>query len=290
MTTLPRSENFLGIEEKYSSFESAQAVILPIPYEGTTTYMKGTVDGPAAILSASQQIEFFDDELRAEPCKSGIATAPALSFHGQSHEQALTKIGAEAASIMNSGKFFVGLGGEHSVTIPIVQEAAKIFSNLSVLQLDAHSDLRDSYEGSKLNHACVMARVNECCDFVSVGLRSGIIDEEKNLRPGARLIYANDMIGNNKWHQIVLDALSENVYITLDLDFFDPSVMPALGTPEPGGFHWYETLAFLKKVFAEKNVVACDVVELCPIEGLVHPDYFAAKMVYKLISYKFFVN
>ena len=279
MQTLPQSENFLGLEDSQSSFENAQAVILPIPYEGTTTYIKGTADGPAAILQASQQVEYYDDELGSEPCMHGIATAEPLPFAGQSHKQALAKIGTAAQKIMQTEKFFVGIGGEHSITIPIVRHAVEIFDNLSVLQLDAHSDLRDSYEGSPLNHACVMARVNECCDFVSVGLRSGIIGEQKNIRPGAKLIYAREMVGNSDWQQAALAALSENVYLTFDLDF--------LGTPEPGGFHWYQTLAFLKRVFAEKNVVACDVVELCPMPNVRHADFLAAKLVYKLIGYKF---
>ncbi|MFQ5630825.1 MAG: agmatinase [bacterium] len=284
--TLPQNENFLGLDENHSNFEKAQAVILPIPYEGTTTYVKGTAKGPAAILSASQQIEFFDDELDAEPCKSGIATLPALSFARQSHEQALAKIGEAVKVFLEAGKFFVGLGGEHSITIPIVQEAVKMFSGLSVLQLDAHSDLRNSYAGSRLNHACVMARVNECCDFVSVGLRSGIKNEKDYIRDGAHLVYAKDMVGKKDWQQFVLDALSDTVYLTFDIDFFDPSIMPAVGTPEPGGFQWYESLAFLKEVFAQKKVVACDMVELCPIERLVHPSVLAAKLVYKLIGYK----
>lgn len=283
---LPQNENFLGLDESLSSFEKSKVAILPVPYEGTTTYIKGTAKGPAAILAASQQIEFFDDELGAEPCKSGVATLPPLSFAGQSHEQALSKISEMAKKFLESDKFFVGLGGEHSITIPIVQEAVKIYSRLSVLQLDAHSDLRDSYEGSRLNHACVMARVNECCDFVSIGLRSGVMKEQENIRAGAHLIYAKDMAGKNDWQQSVFDALSDTVYLTFDLDFFDPSIMPAVGTPEPGGFHWYETLAFLKEVFEQKKVVACDVVELCPIERLVHPDFLAAKLVYKLIGYK----
>ena len=286
MQTLPQSENFLGLEAGQSSFDSAQAVILPLPYEGTTTYMKGTANGPQAILQASQQVELYDDQLGSEPCTHGIATLSPLSFAGQNHEQALHKIGANAKNLMEASKYFVALGGEHSVTIPVVQHAVKHYDNLSVLQLDAHSDLRDSYEGSPLNHACVMARVNECCDFVSVGLRSGIMGEEKGVRPGAKLIYAREMVGNSDWQQAALDALSDNVYITFDLDFLDPSIMPALGTPEPGGFHWNETLAFLKRVFSEKNVVACDVVELCPMPHQAHADFLAAKLVYKLIGYK----
>lgn len=294
MQTLPQNENFLGLDASCSNFATARGLILPIPYEGTTTYMKGTANGPQAILATSQQIEFYDDEFGSEPCMAGIATLPPLTFdetsavwrNGLSHETALEKIGAAAAEAMQTGKFFIALGGEHSITIPIVQQASKRFPGLSVLQLDAHSDLRDSYEGSPTNHACVMARINECCPFVGVGLRSGIINEEKTIRPDAHLIYAREMVHDKSWHEQVLERLSPTVYLTVDLDYFDPSVMPAVGTPEPGGFYWYDTLEFLRKLFAQKNVIGCDVVELSPIRGLIHPDFFAARLVYKLFAYK----
>ena len=287
MKTLGVEDNFLGLSEAESAYNTARAVILPLPYEKTTSYKQGTAAGPQAILSASQQVEFYDDELRAEPRKVGIATVAAPDFTGLSHEAGLEKIAEVAGLLFDDGKFVVSLGGEHSVTIPLVREVVRRHPDVSVLQLDAHSDLRRSYEGSPLNHACVMARVDELCDFVAVGLRSGIAGEEKGLRAGSRLFYACEMVRDSSWQQKALDALGEKVYLTLDLDFFDPAIMPAVGTPEPGGFHWYETLAFLREVFREKEVVACDVVELMPQPGQHHADFLAAKLVHRLLGYRF---
>ena len=287
MKTLGVEDNFLGLSEAESAYNTARAVILPLPYEKTTSYKQGTAAGPQAILSASQQVEFYDDELRAEPRKVGIATVAAPDFTGLSHEAGLEKIAEIAGLLFDDGKFVVSLGGEHSVTIPLVREVVRRHPDVSVLQLDAHSDLRRSYEGSPLNHACVMARVDELCDFVAVGLRSGIAGEEKGLRAGSRLFYACEMVRDSSWQQKALDALGEKVYLTLDLDFFDPAIMPAVGTPEPGGFHWYETLAFLREVFREKEVVACDVVELMPQPGQHHADFLAAKLVHRLLGYRF---
>ncbi len=287
MKTLGIEDNFLGLSEAESAYDTARAVILPLPYEKTTSYKQGTAAGPQAILSASQQVEFYDDELRAEPREVGIATVAAPDFAGLSHEAGLEKIAEVAGALFDDGKFVVSLGGEHSVTIPLVREVVRRHPDVSVLQLDAHSDLRRSYEGSPLNHACVMARVNELCDFVAVGLRSGIAGEEKGLRPGSRLFYACEMVRDSSWQQKALEALGEKVYLTLDLDFFDPAIMPAVGTPEPGGFHWYETLAFLREVFRQKDVVACDVVELMPQPGQHHADFLAAKLVHRFLGYRF---
>lgn len=290
MITLPQAKNFLGLEERYADLLGARAAILPIPYEATTSYLHGSQHGPAAILTASQQVEFFDDELDLEPRDAGITTLEPLAFKRLSHEAALAHIRQSAARVMEAEKFLVSLGGEHSITIPLVQAANEMFDNLSVLQLDAHSDLRDSYEGSKFNHACVMARVNETCPFAGIGLRSGILGERKSIRKDARLVYAREMAGDSEWQDAVLNTLTDNVYLTIDLDFFDPAVMPAVGTPEPGGFNWYETLAFLRRVFREKHVVAADVVELLPMPHQIHADFFAAKLVYKLIAYKFYLT
>ncbi len=287
MKTLGIEDNFLGLSDAESAYDTARAVILPLPYEKTTSYKQGTAAGPQAILSASQQVEFYDDELRAEPREVGIATVAAPDFAGLSHEAGLEKIAEVAGALFDDGKFVVSLGGEHSVTIPLVREVVRRHPDVSVLQLDAHSDLRRSYEGSPLNHACVMARVNELCDFVAVGLRSGIAGEEKGLRPGSRLFYACEMVRDSSWQQKALEALGEKVYLTLDLDFFDPAIMPAVGTPEPGGFHWYETLAFLREVFRQKDVVACDVVELMPQPGQHHADFLAAKLVHRFLGYRF---
>ncbi|KAA3659851.1 MAG: agmatinase, partial [Calditrichaeota bacterium] len=286
--TLDQNKNFLGIPAELSNFEDSKGVVWPIAHEATTSYAKGTAKGPEALLEASRQVEFWDDELDMETCQHGIATLPVFSRYDLPHAEAIDTLEKMAKELFGQRKFVLSLGGEHSVTIPLVRAAASCFENLSVLQLDAHSDLRDSYEGSFLNHACVMARVNEVCPFVSVGLRSGIKDEGRGIRSDARLFYAGKMQHDPNWMQEAIDALTSNVYLTFDLDFLDPSMMPAVGTPEPGGFHWYETLAFLRMLFQQRNVVSADIVELMPIPGLQHPDFLAAKLAYKMFGYNFF--
>ncbi|MCA9732996.1 MAG: agmatinase [Deferribacteres bacterium] len=288
MHTLKQDKNFLGLPEDLSDFDKARGLVWPIAHEATTSYAKGTANGPAAILEASHQVEFWDDELDLEPCQTGIATLPIFSMDDRSHQEALDAMQKKANELFAGDKFVLSLGGEHSVTIPLVKAAVERFDNLSVLQLDAHSDLRDSYEGSPLNHACVMARVNEMCPFVSVGLRSGIRREGENIRSDAQLFYAGKIQGTHDWMQKAIDGLTENVYITFDLDFLDPSIMPSVGTPEPGGFYWYETLQFLRMVFQQRTVVAADIVELMPIPGLQTSDFLAAKLGYKMFGYKFF--
>lgn len=290
LQALPPEENFLALDESLCGFQKAQAVILPVPYEETTTLGKGTRHGPEAVLRISPHLEDFDDELNVEPCSVGIATLPAVEFEDATGEEALGLLQARALQVYHTGKFLVALGGEHTITVGLVRGACEVFDNLSVLQLDAHTDLYPEYNGSRLNHACVMARVNELCPFVGVGLRSGLRDDGRDLRVESRLFYASEMVRDPDWPEKAIDALTDNVYLTIDLDFFDPSVMPAVGTPEPGGFLWYETLEFLRMVFQRKNVVACDVVELSPIPGILHPQMFAAKLVYKLIGYRFFAR
>ncbi len=288
--TLPPEKNFLALEPDLSNFQKSQAVILPVPYEASTTLMEGTQKGPEAILAVSSHLEDYDDELDVEPCSVGIATLPPVNFEGVSGEEALKRIEIQAYKVYHTGKFLLALGGEHTITVPLVRAAYESFDRLSVLLLDAHSDLYPEYQGSKYNHACTAARIHDVCDFVGIGIRSSLKEQEQQLRPASRLYYANDMVRDPDWPEKVLDQLSDTVYLSIDLDFFDPAVMPAVGTPEPGGFLWYESLEFLRLLFENKNVVACDVVELCPVEGLIHPNIFAAKLVYKLIAYRFFAR
>ena len=285
LKVLAHNQNFLGLADEFSSFENASSVILPVPGEWTTSYIKGTARGPQAIINASHQVELYDEELDSEPFRSGIATLPAMDIERLTHRDALANTGLLAQRILEQKKFLITLGGEHSVSIPLVQAAKRVHDTVTVLQLDAHSDLRQVYENSSLNHACVMARVEECCPYVGAGIRSGIQGEREKLGKQSRLFYAHEMRPDSGWQDEALRHLSDTVYITFDLDFFDPSIMPAVGTPEPGGFLWGETLAFLREVFTRKNVIGCDVVELCPAAGLHHADFLAAKLVYKMIGY-----
>ena len=283
---------FLGLDEEASALASAESLILPVPYESTTSWGGGTQAGPAALLEASRYIELWDQELRTDPSTVGIHTLPALELTRAGAEAAMEELEEAYGRIVDAapGRFPVMLGGEHSISAPAIRAvAARQRSRLSVLQLDAHADLRDRYEGTPASHASAMRRVLGVADVVGVGIR-GISREEVETaesEPGVSLIYAEEMWEDDAWMDRALTALGDPVYITFDVDFLDPSLMPSTGTPEPGGGDWYRTLRFLRRVFRERNVVACDVVELAPIPGISAPDFLAAKLVYKLIGYRF---
>jgi agmatinase len=290
MAQLKLPHNFLGLEPKHSEYKNAKVAILPLPYEATTSYGAGTKRGPAAIIKASQQVEFFDEELNLEPCQVGIATTKAPAFGKARGARAVKMIADSCRKLMNDDKFVIGLGGEHTVTPGMVQAMHEKYPGLWVVQLDAHSDLRDEYAGSPYSHACAMARVNEFCPLIGLGIRSGILGERERLKAPSRVYYAHEMrqLGAAKWMEEIFNLLGTEVYLTIDLDFFNPAEMPAVGTPEPGGFGWYEALDFLRELFAKREVVGCDIVELMPLRSLTGPDFFAARLAYKLIGYKFF--
>lgn len=290
MSKLKTPNNFLGLEPRLSDYKTAKAAILPLPYEATTSYGAGTKRGPAAIIKASQQVEFFDEELNAESCEVGIATMKPPVFGKTRGARAVKMITDSCCKLLNDGKFVIGLGGEHSVTPGMVQAMHEKYPDLWVVQLDAHSDLREEYAGSPYSHACAMARVVEFCPLVGLGIRSGIIGERERLKAPSRVYYAHEMrqLGAARWMEEVFNLVGTHVYLTIDLDFFNPAEMPAVGTPEPGGFGWYEALDFLRALFSRREVVGCDIVELMPLRGLAGSDFFAARLAYKLIGYKFF--
>jgi len=289
MSTLKSPNNFLGLEPKLSDYKNAKVAILPLPYEATTSYGAGTKRGPAAIIKASQQVEFFDEELNAESCQVGIATTKAPAFGKASGVKAVKMIADSCRQLLNDGKFVIGLGGEHTVTPGMVQAMHEKYPALWVIQLDAHSDLRNEYAGSPYSHACAMARVIEFCPLIGLGIRSGIIGERERLKPPSRVFYAHEMrqFGAARWMEEVFSLVGTRVYLTIDLDFFNPAEMPAVGTPEPGGFGWYEALDFFRELFARCEVVGGDIVELMPLRGQTGSDFFAARLAYKLIGYKF---
>jgi agmatinase len=284
---------FLGLDEAASAFETARAVLLPVPWEATTSYGGGTRQGPRAILDASRFIELYDQELDAEPgAEIGIHTLPSLELARAGACEAMEELGhaydrvAEAAG----DRFLVMLGGEHAVSSPaILAQARRHPGRLSVLQMDAHADLRPEYEGTPCSHASAMARVLPEADVVGVGIRAVSREEVVLSRASdaSTLVWAEDMQGGDGWMDRALEALGDTVYLTFDVDYFDPSLVPSTGTPEPGGGTWYETLRFLRRVFREKDVVAADVVELAPVPGLHAPDFLVAKLVYKLLGYRF---
>lgn len=282
--------NFLGLQPDLSAYANARAAILPLPYEATTSYGAGTKRGPAAIIKASQQVEFFDEELNLEPCEVGVATVKAPAFGKTKGASAVNKIAGACRKLINDGKFVLGLGGEHTVTVGMVQAMHERYPDLWVVQLDAHSDLRNEYAGSPYSHACAMARVIEFCPFVGLGIRSGIAGERERLKPPSQVYYAHKMreMGAARWREEVFNLVGPRVYLTIDLDFFNPAEMPAVGTPEPGGFGWYEALDFLRELFSRREVVGGDIVELMPLRGMPAADFLAARLAYKLIAYKFF--
>lgn len=280
-----KTTNFGGIPKKYDNADKAKIVILPVPYDGTSTWIKGADKGPAAILEASANMELYDIETNNEVYKIGIYTSdPIIENH--SPEKMTNEVFKTSLKYVSDNKFLVTLGGEHSVSVGAIKAYAQVYQNLTVLQLDAHSDMRPEYEGSRYNHACAMSRVVEYCPVVHAGIRSMDIEEKKYISP-TRIFYAEKRLTDPEWMDKLLNLLSENVYITIDLDVFDPSIMPSTGTPEPGGLFWYEVLNLIRKVNQKCNLVGFDVVELCPNKINKAPDFMAAKLIYKTLSYKF---
>jgi agmatinase len=263
---------------------SSKIVLVPVPYDGTSTWAKGADKGPIAILEASEHLEAYDTETGLEVCRHGIFTDQPVQ--GQSRPEDMVKAVQERIGYWLDQDRFVGiLGGEHSVSIGAVAAHAARTPDLTVLQLDAHGDLRDTYHGSRYNHACVMARVRETCKAVQVGIRS--MDLAETRYGVSDIFFADDLCRRRGWLDEVVERVGPSVYVTLDVDVFDSSLMPSTGTPEPGGLGWYDVLDLLKEVCRRRHVVGFDVVELCPKPGLQAPDFLAAKLVYKLLNYRF---
>ncbi len=279
---------FADLPKRYSDLQDAKIVILPAPYDGTSTWQKGADKGPEALLDASANMELYDIETDSEVYLQGIHTAKPVDVD-MPPEEMVDSVENSVRHFLEKDKFVVLVGGEHSVSTGSVRAHLEKYKEFSVLQLDAHSDLRYEYEGTKYNHACVMSRISEVCPIVQVGIRSTDISEQEALRK-SNVFFAEDIYNNNEWIKKVLSLLSDKVYITIDLDVFDPSIMPSTGTPEPGGLLWYNVLMLLKAVFADKKVVGFDVVELCPNPKNKAPDFLAAKLIYKLLSYKYYRN
>lgn len=277
--------NFGGLPAEYSSYSNANIVILPVPFDKTTSWIKGADKGPRAIISASRNMELYDIETSSEVYTKGIYTADKIV--AGSSPKMIKAVRKKADHFLGDGKFLVLLGGEHMVSLGSIEAHAKHFRNMSILHLDAHSDMRDSYEGDKFSHACIMARAKETTrNIVSVGIRSSDASELGNMDK-SRVFYASAINKSKDWIRKAAGKLSNNVYISVDLDVFDPSIMPSTGTPEPGGLGWYQVIDLLEYVVKRKNVVGFDVVELCPSKHNMAPDFLAAKLIYKLLSFKF---
>ena len=281
MTNTP----FGGKDCNWTDYQSAKIVVLPIPYDYTATWQKGSDQGAEAILEASAHVELYDIETDSEVHLHGIHTFE-LPHLPRSPEKLTQIIRERFTSFANDGKFPVMFGGNHSVTPGAVQGLKDHFADLTVLQLDAHADLRESYHGSMFNHACVMARIEEICQTVQVGIRS-MSREEFNRLDTVKVFLAKDIFLRSDWVEKVVELLSASVYVTIDLDVFDPSTMPSTGTPEPGGLSWYQVIGLLKEVAENRHVVGFDVVELLPNKHNKAPDFIAAKLVFKFLSYIF---
>lgn len=284
-----RSLPFGGALPVVASYGEAAAVVLPIPLDRTTSYVPGTRNGPRELLLASSQVELWDEEVGADVHTRGIHTLPELDLASERLDDAMRIIREVAGRILDDGKFLVAIGGEHSITSPLVAAAAARHAGLVVLQIDAHADLRDEYHGEPNNHACAMRRVLEHAPLVQVGIRNLSAGEAQALDGlQTTIFYDWNMRDDPDWVARVLEAVGERpVYLTIDLDGLDPALMPAVGTPEPGGLNWREATSLLRRLFEQRTVVACDVVELCPVPGLISPNFVAARLVYKILSYRF---
>jgi agmatinase len=278
--------NFGGIDAEYSAFEKAVFAVVPVPYDLTSTYQSGSRRGPGAILEASCNMELYDEELEQESFLTGIHTLPPLEVEAGGPEAMTDAVHRVIAGLLKAGKIPVLLGGEHSLSVGAVRAMKEAYPDISVLHLDAHADMRDTYQGTPYSHACAGRRMSECCPLVQIGIRSMSAEEAEFIKKRPVKTYSADFIsGNDAWKDHIREELRGDLYISLDLDVLDPSVMPSTGTPEPGGLQWKELLDLLREVTGRGNVRGFDVVELSPIPGLVAPDFLAAKLVYKMIGY-----
>lgn len=282
MPTSLSSGAFCALEPEYSLYPPSRIAILPIPYDGTATWQKGAAKGPKALIAASANMELYDIETDSEVYRQGITTLPPLECP-KKPEDLVTKVAEKTSRLLADGKFVVGIGGEHSISIGLVQAHSRHFPNLSVLQLDAHSDLRDEYEHSRYNHACVMARIREFSPIMQVGIRSMDVSELARLDK-KRIVCAHEFHNSPKIFDKICDNLTENVYLTIDLDVFDPAVFPSTGTPEPGGLGWYDVMNVISHVNQKKRIVGLDVNELLPNPADKAPDFLAAKLIYRTLS------
>ena len=283
--------NFGGIDdERYSNFDTAEVLILPVSYEGTVSYGTGTGAGAMAIVDASRNMELYEEETDSEVYKVGIHTLPEFTAR-ETPEVMMSELYGYTKKLLELNKFICMLGGEHSVSAPITKAHNEKYGNLSVLQIDAHADLRDEYDGTPHSHASIMARVVKDLRIpsVQVGIRSISGDEARTLRDGlpTKIFWARDIAGKTDWIDDAVDSLTENVYLTIDIDGLDPSIVPTTGTPEPGGLGWYETLTLIRKLAEKKRVVGMDLVEYSYFENYDSPAFLCAKLVYKSLAYIF---
>jgi agmatinase len=284
---MDKALNFAGIPDEYAGFDNAAILLQSIPYDGTTTWGKGADRGFSAFLEAAENMELYDIETASEVSKEGIHILEEIS-ENSSPDEVYKAVKTRTSQLLQTGKFLTFFGGEHGVSIGIIEAFRERYSDLSVLQLDAHADLRETYLGSQFNHACAMHRASKTTNLVQVGIRSMDTSEKEHLVP-ERCFFAHQMHGKGDWMDQSIGKLTGKVYLTIDLDVLDPAAMPSTGTPEPGGLDWNTLMEYLRKVFSSTEIVGFDVVEFAPVPSLKAPDFLVAKLYYKLLSYKFFL-
>lgn len=287
MTDSPVTQ-FGAPDAPYCDPVTARVAIIPAPLEYSVCYMQGTRHGPQAILDASSQMELYDEELDCCPIEIGVYTRPPLDYTGMGHAAALNATGKAVREVLERGQLPLILGGEHSLSAPPIAAVRDYFPDLTVVHIDAHGDLRDEYEGTKLSHASIERRVVEMgIPLTEIGIRSFSPEEAAFLRskPDVAVVWGYQMASGSA--RVPWERLSKHTYVTIDLDAIDPSEMPAVGTPEPGGLHWYQLLDLFREICRRTTVVGMDVVELCPMEGQTHAHFLAARLVYKMIGYRF---
>ena len=278
--------HFCGIEEENGTLDRAKVLLQSISYDGTSTWGKGADKGFQAFMNALDNMEVYDIETDSEVYKQGVHVLPEMSGF-QSPEEMYGQVYARAQELVASGKFITGFGGEHSISMGLMRAQWERHEGLSILQLDAHTDLRPSFHGSPYNHACALYEASQETNLVQVGIRSMDAEENDHIQFG-NVFWAQEMHGHDRWMQKSIDRLGDKVYITLDLDVFDPAILPGTGTPEPGGLSWYEMLKYLRMIFHQREVVGFDIVELAPIPGHRISEFLTAKLYYKMLSYKFY--
>ncbi|MFO0974554.1 MAG: agmatinase [Phycisphaerae bacterium] len=285
MATIP--DNFLGLPAPHGTAARARYAVLPIPYDSTTSFQVGTRNGPRAILTASQQVELYDEELDAEAYRAGVWTAAPLAPEMAGPDKQVKAVHAAARPIVRAGQFLIGLGGEHSITAGLVRAVMERHKPLTVLQIDAHADLRDEYEGTPHSHACAMRRVLDLgAKLVAVGIRNYSRDEQRFMqRRGIAPVSARECHADPNWIERVVARLDSPIYVTIDIDGLDPAYAPGTGTPEPGGLTWFQVVDLLRAVTRAHRVVAADLVEVMPLPGSMQTEFLAAKLIYKLIGY-----
>jgi len=282
----PQTNTYAGIPKKYANPKHAKVTLTSIPYDGTSTWGKGADKGYDAFLIASENMELYDIETNSEPYKQGVVLEKPLTVKKLTPEAMVKKVYKKTQELLATNKFLTFFGGEHSISSGILRAYAEKYNNLTVLQLDAHTDLRQFYHGTKYNHACAVAEAQRNAHLMQVGIRSMDIEEKQYLEDG-KVYFAHQIMDNDYWMEESIRKMTDHVFITLDLDVFDSSIMPSTGTPEPGGMDWYQVLQYLRMVFRRKHVVGFDIVELAPNPYNKAPDFLVAKLYYKMLAYKF---